>query len=73
MHGSKDTNLIKINFLKKKFKKYLIGLSDHTNDIFSSVASIPLGVVAIEKHFINNKNILIKRIILIIQQIQDFY
>ena len=48
---TKDTNLIKINFLKKKFKKYLIGLSDHTNDIFSSVASIPLGVVAIEKHF----------------------
>lgn len=53
---TKDTNLIKINFLKKKFKKYLIGLSDHTNDIFSSVASIPLGVVAIEKHFnIDNK------------------
>ncbi len=48
---TKDTNLIKINFLKKKFKKYLIGLSDHTNNIFSSVASIPLGIVIIEKHF----------------------
>ena len=48
---TKDTNLIKINFLKKKFKKYLIGLSDHTNNIFSSVASIPLGIVTIEKHF----------------------
>ena len=47
----KDTNLIKINFLKKKFKKYLIGLSDHTDNIFSSIASIPLGVVVIEKHF----------------------
>ena len=48
---TKDTNLIKLNFLKKKFKKNLIGLSDHTNNIFSSIASIPLGVVAIEKHF----------------------
>ena len=52
----KDTNLININLLKKKFKKYPIGLSDHTNDIFSAVASIPLGVVAIEKHFnLDNK------------------
>ena len=51
-----DTNLIKINSLKKKFKKHLIGLSDHTNNIFSAVASIPLGVVAIEKHFnLDNK------------------
>jgi len=48
---TKDTNLIKINFLKKKFRKYLIGLSDHTDNIFSSIASIPLGIVAIEKHF----------------------
>ena len=46
-----DTELLKINRLKKKFKKNLIGLSDHTNDIYSSIASIPLGVVAIEKHF----------------------
>jgi len=51
-----DTNLININLLKKKFKKYLIGLSDHTNDIYSAVASIPLGVVVIEKHFnLDNK------------------
>ena len=52
----KDTNLKKIQQLKKSHKKYLIGLSDHTNDIFSSIASIPFGVVAIEKHFkINDK------------------
>jgi pseudaminic acid synthase len=52
----KETNLKKINILKQKFKKYHIGLSDHTNDIFSSIASIPLGVCAIEKHFnIDNK------------------
>ncbi len=47
----KNTNLNRINLLKKTFKKQLIGLSDHTNEIYSSVASIPLGVVAIEKHF----------------------
>ena len=53
---TKDTNLMRINFLKKKFKKYLVGLSDHSSDIFSAVASIPLGVVAIEKHFnLDNK------------------
>tara|TARA_B100001057_G_scaffold497809_1_gene602974 strand:+ start:1389 stop:2423 length:1035 start_codon:yes stop_codon:yes gene_type:complete len=53
---TKDTNLIKIRLLKKKFKNYLIGLSDHTNNIFSSIASIPIGVVAIEKHFnLDNK------------------
>merc|ERR1711966_313567 len=37
--------------LKKIFKKNLIGLSDHTQDIYSSIASLPLGIVAIEKHF----------------------
>ncbi len=46
-----DTSLYKINVLKKKFKNYKIGLSDHTNNIFSSIASIPLGVCLIEKHF----------------------
>ena len=52
----KDTNLNRINILKKKFKKYMIGISDHTNDIFSCIASVPLGVVAIEKHFNIYKN-----------------
>ena len=46
-----ETNLKRINFLKKEFRNYPIGLSDHTNNIYSSIASIPLGVVAIEKHF----------------------
>ena len=46
-----DTNLNKIKILKKNFKKYLIGISDHTNGLISSIASIPLGVVAIEKHY----------------------
>ncbi len=46
-----DANLNRINFLKNKFKEYKIGLSDHTNNIFTSIASIPIGVCAIEKHF----------------------
>ena len=29
----------------------MIGISDHTDNIYSSIASIPMGVVAIEKHF----------------------
>ena len=47
----KETNLKRINFLKRKFRNYKIGLSDHTNNIFSSIAAIPLEVCAIEKHF----------------------
>jgi pseudaminic acid synthase len=47
----KDSCLGNILSLKKIFKKNLIGLSDHTQNIFSSIASLPLGVVAIEKHF----------------------
>lgn len=53
----KDTNLIKIKELKKLYKNYLIGLSDHTNEIYSSIASLPLGVVAIEKHLKINEKI----------------
>lgn len=52
----KDSCLGNILNLKKKFKKNLIGLSDHTQDIYSSIASIPLGIVAIEKHFRLNDN-----------------
>ena len=48
-------NLDKINFLKKKFPKNLIGLSDHTNDIYSSIAATQIGVCVIEKHYkLNN-------------------
>ena len=43
-------NLNVINNLKNLFK-IPIGLSDHTNDIFSSIAACAHGVVAIEKHF----------------------
>lgn len=51
-----EIKLYKINQLKKKFKSSMIGLSDHTNGITSSLISLAFGVVAIEKHFkINNK------------------
>ena len=46
-----DANLSRIIKLKKNFKKNMIGLSDHTPTIDTSLASIPLGVVTIEKHF----------------------
>ena len=50
-----NANLSRVMMLKKKFKKNLIGLSDHTNSIDTSLASIPFGVVAIEKHFKDTK------------------
>lgn len=46
-----NINLQRIEILKKKFPKYLIGLSDHTDDIYSSIAATQLNVVVIEKHF----------------------
>ena len=53
----KDSCLGNILKLKKIFKNNLIGLSDHTQDIYSCIASLPLGVVAIEKHFRLDDNI----------------
>ena len=51
----KDANIQKIKVLKKIFKNYLIGLSDHTQDINSSIAASTMGIVCIEKHFLINK------------------
>ena len=48
---NKNANIKKIKYLKKIFKNELIGLSDHTTDIFSSVSATALGAVVIEKHF----------------------
>jgi pseudaminic acid synthase len=51
-----EVNLNRLGQLKTLYKNCLVGLSDHTSDITSSIASISLGVVAIEKHFkINSK------------------
>jgi len=52
----KDTNLKKLKEVQKKYGKYLVGVSDHTEGITSSIASSVMGATIIEKHFkINNK------------------
>jgi len=51
-----EANISTINLFKKKFKNNIIGVSDHTNDINSSLAAVSLGAKIIEKHFkISNK------------------
>jgi sialic acid synthase SpsE len=52
-----NSNIKTINTLKKTFKNYEIGLSDHTNDINSSLAAIANGAKFIEKHFITSKKV----------------
>ncbi len=42
--------------IKKHFPKSIIGLSDHSNNIYSSIGAIALGACIIEKHFIDKKN-----------------
>ena len=54
--SEKQSNLRRINSLKKNFK-YNVGLSDHTDDIITSLTAVSLNAVLIEKHFIINKNI----------------
>lgn len=51
-----DANINRIKYLQANFKNNMIGLSDHTNNIDSSLASVGLGAVAIEKHVKKNKN-----------------
>tara|TARA_B100002051_G_C16626909_1_gene581214 strand:- start:448 stop:1119 length:672 start_codon:yes stop_codon:yes gene_type:complete len=46
-----DANINRISLLKKEFNKYLIGLSDHTQDIASSLSAAANNIVAIEKHY----------------------
>ena len=46
-----DANILRIQDLKKNFKKHLVGLSDHTKDITSSLSASANNIVAIEKHF----------------------
>jgi len=45
-----DINLKVISVLKKKFKNIPIGHSDHTNDIYTSLAAVALGAQLVEKH-----------------------
>lgn len=50
-----EINLKKILLLKKKFKQYLIGISDHTIGIHASLAATMYEPVIIEKHFTLSK------------------
>jgi len=52
-----DANLNTIKKFKKIFKNFNIGLSDHTDDIYTSLAATTLGVCLIEKHFIISKKV----------------
>lgn len=53
-------HLVRLNdlmILKKHFPKAVIGLSDHTSNIYSSLGAISLGASIIEKHFVDSKKI----------------
>ena len=45
-----DINLGFIPFLKNKYKDFVIGHSDHTNSIYTSIAAVALGAKIVEKH-----------------------
>tara|TARA_Y100000741_G_scaffold80587_1_gene58967 strand:+ start:974 stop:1975 length:1002 start_codon:yes stop_codon:yes gene_type:complete len=52
-----DLNLNFIKTLKKKYKDIIIGHSDHTSDIYSSISAVALGAKIIEKHvYLDNIN-----------------
>ena len=49
--------LLRLNSIKELQKTYpnmIIGLSDHTGDLLSSIIALSLGAKIIEKHFIDN-------------------
>lgn len=50
-----NSNLNRVLDLKNFFRNSIIGLSDHTDSIYTSLSSLPLGIGLIEKHFIINK------------------
>ncbi len=53
----KDANLKVISEFQKIFKKYIIGLSDHTLGINVPISSVLLGSRVIEKHFTVDKTL----------------
>jgi N-acetylneuraminate synthase len=44
-----------INQLKKAFPSCVVGISDHTENNYSSLGAVALGAKIVEKHFIDNK------------------
>ena len=50
--------LVRLNCLtelKKKFRDAVIGISDHTETIYSCLGAVFLGASIIEKHFVDTK------------------
>jgi len=59
LYPSSD-NLLRLNAIKEmqqKFPDKLIGLSDHTSDLLSSIIAMSMNVKIIEKHFVHNKKV----------------
>ena len=55
--NNKDLNLGFIKKMIQKYKGFIIGHSDHTNNIFSSIVAASMGAKVIEKHvYFGNKN-----------------
>ena len=52
-----ESNLKTITYYRKIFKDYPVGISDHTNNISTSITATALGAKIIEKHFIISKKI----------------
>ena len=52
-----EANIDTIRKFKYIFKNYIIGISDHTNNIYSALTATALGASVIEKHFILNKKL----------------
>lgn len=50
-----DINLGVIKVLRKKYPNLVVGHSDHTPDLFTCFASVPMGAKIIEKHIILDK------------------
>ena len=50
-----EANLSQIQFLKKKYPKFIMGYSDHTIGTDASICAISLGAKVLEKHFTINK------------------
>ena len=53
----KDANLMSISYLKQKFPRIPIGLSDHTLGILAPVIATCLGSMVTEKHFTIDKTL----------------
>lgn len=50
----KDANISTINEFNKIFKNYIVGISDHTDNIYSALTASALGASIISKAFSKN-------------------